>query len=420
MSHSVITGTLASAVADAGTFTVAYPTGKDEANFYGAHGHKFVLGQNNALSSPDDFSISHSSTVMTITNKSGSTWAANTAFRLQVEEPGQRAYRSDRTAGNVLLNATESKVMKVALCPDILDADGVCESQTITFATTPLALVNGALSDGDLATSVATMDTPRALKATWTSTAVLTVTGTDAYGDTISEASGSGTTFNGKKAFKTVTSVSMSANVTSLVLGTTDIIGLPVYLPSAAHVLRVAQDGVILPPKEIIHQEIDQTPLMAGTSVYVMNAHAGHIERMSTVMTTAVNTTGGSLTAEIATVAVDGLTVVVATGSVGDVDTDQPSAAVLTGHNVTGLVAARQGIEIVGDSAFDSTGSLNVALEINTQGIFQPGIQTSGGSTTTTGDIRGTFCPPVAADGDIVFELFIALPDAGYTGIAQA
>ena len=192
------------------------------------------------------------------------------------------------------------------------------------------------------------------------------------------------------------------------------------YLPSAAHVLRVAQDGVILPPKEIIHQEIDQTPLMAGTSVYVMNAHAGHIERMSTVMTTAVNTTGGSLTAEIATVAVDGLTVVVATGSVGDVDTDQPSAAVLTGHNVTGLVAARQGIEIVGDSAFDSTGSLNVALEINTQGIFQPGIQTSGGSTTTTGDIRGTFCPPVAADGDIVFELFIALPDAGYTGIAQA
>jgi hypothetical protein len=418
MSLKTVTGQLAAAVADAGTLEVSYPSGYDAANFYGAHGHKLLMGQG-LLSSPDDFSVAHSSTVMTITNKSGGTWPAATNWTLELQEPGQRGYKSGRSNGALLKNATEAKVLKIALSPNVLDADGVCESQTVTFATTPLALINGALSDGELATSVATFDTPRAIAATWTGTAVVTFTGTDAYGDELVEVSASGTSHNGTKAFKTITSVSCSANTSSFVVGTTDIFGLPVYLPSKAHVLRVLQDGEPLPAKEVLRAQIDQTRLLAGTSVYVQNSSAGIVERMTSVVTTAINTTGGSLTAEIATVAVAGLAVVIAVAAVGDVDTDQPNAAVLSGHDVTGLLAARQGLEIVGDAAFDSTGAVDVIVDLNTQGVFQAGIQTSGGSTGTTGDVRGTFRPPVAADGSKVFEIFLALPDAGYTGIAQ-
>jgi hypothetical protein len=57
MSFSVISGTLASAVADAGTFTASYPDGKNEGSFYNAMGHKLVIGQNNAYSFPDDFDV---------------------------------------------------------------------------------------------------------------------------------------------------------------------------------------------------------------------------------------------------------------------------------------------------------------------------------------------------------------------------
>jgi hypothetical protein len=302
----------------------------------------------------------------------------------------------------------------VNLCPDVADADGISVSATVTSPAN--AVIGGALASG----GVATFDTPRNVVGAWTNTATVTFTGTDVYGNTITETSASGTSHVGAKAFKTVTSVDPSATITSATFGSGNVIGLPLFLADAGQVLSVSQDGVRLPLKEVIQGEIDQTRLIAGTSVYVQNAHAGNVERLSTVMTTAVNTTGGSLTVEIATVAVTGLAVVVATGSVGDVDTDQPAAAVLTGADVTGLVAARAGIEIVGDAAFDSTGALNFILELNTQGIFQPGIRTSGGSTATTGDVRGTFRPVTAPDGDIVWQIAIASPNASFVGIAQA
>jgi hypothetical protein len=417
MSFSVISGTLASAVADAGTFTASYPDGKNEGSFYNAMGHKLVIGQNNAYSFPDDFDVTLGTSSITITNKSATTWAAGSSFRLQVEEPGARGIRSDadgQASGALLASATKGEIIIVNLCPDVADADGISVSATVTSPAN--AVIGGALASG----GVATFDTPRNVVGAWTNTATVTFTGTDVYGNTITETSASGTSHVGAKAFKTVTSVDPSATITSATFGSGNVIGLPLFLADAGQVLSVSQDGVRLPLKEVIQGEIDQTRLIAGTSVYVQNAHAGNVERLSTVMTTAVNTTGGSLTVEIATVAVTGLAVVVATGSVGDVDTDQPAAAVLTGADVTGLVAARAGIEIVGDAAFDSTGALNFILELNTQGIFQPGIRTSGGSTATTGDVRGTFRPVTAPDGDIVWQIAIASPNASFVGIAQA
>jgi len=79
--------------------------------------------------------------------------------------------------------------------------------------------------------------------AAWTGTAVLTVTGTDEFGNTVVESSASGTSMAGKKAFKTVTSVVPSANITSATVGTGDVLGLPAFLPGAGRVLAELEDG---------------------------------------------------------------------------------------------------------------------------------------------------------------------------------
>lgn len=106
--------------------------------------------------------------------------------------------------------------------PLAASANGVCASQSLTAGVD--ALINGALASG----GVATFATPRNVVAAWTTTSVLTVTGTDQYGETIVESSASGTSFTGKKAFKTITRVRCSISVTGLTVGNGDVLGLPV------------------------------------------------------------------------------------------------------------------------------------------------------------------------------------------------
>jgi hypothetical protein len=90
-----------------------------------------------------------------------------------------------------------------------------------------------------------TLDVPRAIVAAWTGAAVLTVTGTDEYGAVMAESSASGTSLTGKKAFKTITGVKTSANITGLTVGTGKVLGLPVFLPSPAEVMRELEGGAI-------------------------------------------------------------------------------------------------------------------------------------------------------------------------------
>lgn len=296
MSFSVITGVLASDVAAAGTFTAGYPSGKDAGNFYAAHGHKLVVGQNNAFSYPNQIDITLGTSSITVTNKTTSTWLAGSTYRLQVEEQGERQYRSD-SAGLLVASTTKASDVLISLgAPDVADADGISVSQSVVVATTPLATITGALASG----GVATFDVPRNVVGAWTGTAVLTVTGTDVYGKSLSEASASGTSLAGKKAFKTITAVSFSANVTAATVGSGDVLGLPVFLPEIPFIRAEIQDGAAA---------------TAGT-----------------------------------------------------------------------LVA---------------------------------GVQTAGGATTTTGDIRGTYDPNAACDGSKVFQLIAFLPDAGFLGALQ-
>jgi hypothetical protein len=297
MSHLVIQGTLASSVADAGTFAVSYPdriapeTGKYcEGDFHLAVNHKLVMA-GNELNSPADFSVAVDATNITITNKSGATWPANSGYYLEMQQAGKSVYRDDVT-GLRVNRARRADTFVINLgSPDTADADGICASQSVTSGVA--SLLNGAVG--------ATLDVPRNVVGAWTNTAIATVVGTDEYGVAMSEASASGTSLTGKKAFKTITSVTFNANVTGATVGTGDVLGLPVFLPSIGCVLKELQDAAVA---------------SAGTPL------------------------------------------------AGDV--------------------------------------------------------TSGGATTTTGDVRGTYDPSAACNGEINFSLFVALPDPGYLGTTQA
>ena len=248
MSFSIIQTVLAAAVADAGTFTISYPTGKDEGNFFGAHGHKIAITGGSVLSFPEDFGVTLGTTSITITNKTGGTLAAGLEMRVQIEEQGKRAYRdggtSERGTGQLLNDVTEAPTFLVNLgAPDVADPNGVVETQNLTDAgvfsvagTAAIAIATAALAG--------TFDVPRNVVAAWTTTSVLTITGTDEYGNVLIESSASGTTMAGKKAFKTITDVSASISITGLTVGTGDVLGLPVFLPGAGHAVAELEDGV--------------------------------------------------------------------------------------------------------------------------------------------------------------------------------
>lgn len=252
MTFKSVQFTLAADVADAGTFTVAYPAGMNSGDFSGATGH-YMMINGIKYRQPADIAISFGATgatSATITNRSGGTLLAGSKGVFQFEQFGKAVGIALDTPGLVdylTKRTTEPTVLTINLgAPIALDADGVCESQNRTGAG--VLLINGALSNGELATSVATFDVPRNVIADsgGADTAVLTITGTDEYGQVMVEnITLNGTTaVAGVKAFKTITGVSSDGTVTNgMFLGTGDVLGLPIALTKgAANILKEFQD----------------------------------------------------------------------------------------------------------------------------------------------------------------------------------
>jgi len=238
MSYDVVETTLASAVADAGTFTVSYPDNRDGGDYQGGSDHRVVsIGYGDMKALDGDVSFSFGASEITVTNNSGQTLAADTKVWVQLDRLGadSGAYapaNSDKMA--------KSQVYTINLgAPDAADADGAVASQAATAASGLATGINGALASG----GVATFDVPRAVVAAWTTSATLTVTGTDEYGNTVVESSAAGTSMAGKKAFKTITNVETDTDITGLTVGTGDVLGLPVFLPQTGMVIAELEDG---------------------------------------------------------------------------------------------------------------------------------------------------------------------------------
>lgn len=237
--YDTVAVTIGSTVAIGGTFTASYPSGKGGADYRGGDDHLIVSGSAPVLfAKQGDFSIAYGASNMTVTILRGRGFTAGDIINLSLDRaaigPGEEAVMANPTT---MANST---VIRVNLGkPAASAANNVVASQAATLATGLATGINGALA----AAGVATLDVPRALVAAWTNTAVLTVTGTDEYGVVIRESSASGTSFTGKKAFKTVTAVTTSADITGLTVGTGKVLGLPAFLAGTGEVLRELQDG---------------------------------------------------------------------------------------------------------------------------------------------------------------------------------
>jgi len=244
MSFKAVEFALGADTADAGTFTVNYPTGMNRGDFEFAMGHYMTIN-GTRYNQPEDIGLSFGTSSVTVTNRSGGTIPAASRAFFNFATLGQTTLIKGRngTVANTAKRVTEAKVAVINLgAPITADPDGVCASQAGTAATA--MTINGALASG----GVATFDVPRNVVGAWTTSAKLTITGTDEYGKTIVETTASsGTSHTGLKAFKTVTSVVPDTNITGATVGTGDVLGLPVHVPKATvgYVLKELQDDAV-------------------------------------------------------------------------------------------------------------------------------------------------------------------------------
>jgi hypothetical protein len=126
------------------------------------------------------------------------------------------------SANRRVRGAPVNSIVIESFAPALADADGISASQAVAAATVTGALINGALASG----GAVVFDVPRNVVAAWTNSAVVTVTGTDQYGAPLVEQSASGVALTGVKAFKTVTKITVSADVTGFTAGSGAKLGL--------------------------------------------------------------------------------------------------------------------------------------------------------------------------------------------------
>lgn len=114
---------------------------------------------------------------------------------------------------------------------------------TLTAGTSVKSVVR---TDG---TTVLQLDLPRAVKVNGSTTArAFTVSGYDYYGQAMSEVitvAVAGTAVTGKKAFYQVSGVTIAGSATAVVVGTSDVLGLPVRVTNVAYVASVKSNNTL-------------------------------------------------------------------------------------------------------------------------------------------------------------------------------
>lgn len=417
MTFKTIEHTLSADVADNGSFNVSYPAGTSAGSFAGAHAHKmWSAGHQVMYEAPNDFTLSFASTsVIAVTYKGTTTLQAGSRVQLQLDVLGTNNREPEKVIVNGAIYPANLAILDLG-SPVTADADGIAASQTVTGAGTAFVLDGALVSNG-----IGVFDVPRNVVAAWTTAAVLTVTGEDVDGATVVETTASGTSHTGTKTFKRITSVTTSATITGATVGAGNKIGLPAYVPDASYVISELKNGVALPKvggTVFLQGRMLAAAIDAGTSYELVSPVAGVIRKL-TVVGEGSTTTGGAITVEVNTTAVDGLSVVVADGAAaGDVDTDTATL----GHAST-VVAVGDRIEVIPAAAFNIAADMAFVLEIDTSGAgsldgtFVAGVTTA--ATGTTGDVRGTYTPAITPDGTLGYQLIAILPDPGNRGVPQ-
>jgi hypothetical protein len=397
-------------IATSGTKTFAYPAGTSAGTF-AAYGHKLWVDKfQRLLSSPSDFTVAFGASEITVTYLGATTIPTGARLNAQFNVEGSDSNEAAQAAINEadIKRTVLGSVVRVTLgSPAVADTNGYVESQNLTSAgvfsvdTTAAAALAAAALNG-------VPDVPRNVVASWTGTAVLTVTGKDEYGNTIVESSGSGTSFTGAKAFAEVTDISVSANVTSLTVGTGNKLGLPAFLSNEANVINVKEGSVVYDKGSKVFLNSDTPSLADAGQVYGVSPIGGHIKDVYAVTNTAVATADSTLTVKTAAGTVGTITIALSGSAVGVVDS-------LSGPANTTVLAGGT-VEVENDAA-PSAGAASITTVIEPGGLLVAGV--SDAATATTGDVRGTYEPLATLDGATEITLLVAEPDPAYKGVTQ-
>ena len=419
--ENIVRGTLASAVANAGTFTVSYPTGTSKGSFVNSPVHHTLFINGNKYVAPADFTVTFNANAsnITVTNAAGVTWPAGATYQLGLDKMGPDSYR-DGVPANKVKQVQGGLYMVNLGSPNVLDRDGICLSQNPTGAGN--LTIAGALASG----GVATLDVPRTLTvyAAGNETSyTFTAYGTDEYGVSIRETMtgpNNGTTY-GLKAFKTVTRVAVSGDSGAVEIGTADRLGLPSAIKSVSQVMAEFKNGVRVgnfPGTFREFFDLDDFDLAAGTA----NAYEGRVPcdctlKGATAIVRVAVVTGGDITMANVTTTVDGLTLTVASSATkGTAVSDTPTA----GHATTTFTKGTR-YQVIPAAAFNGGGAINGYIEFEatnlTYGQLDVAVATE--ASATTGDVRGIYRLPAAADGDASYQLLVWLPDPDDKGVAQ-
>lgn len=122
-------------------------------------------------------------------------------------------------------------------------APGAAGALTLTAGTSAKAVIT------NTGATVIQLDVPRAIKVNSSTTArAFTVSGFDYYGQPMSEVitvSVAGTAVTGLKAFFQVSGVTIAGSATAVVVGTSDVLGIPVRVPNVAYVASVKSNNTL-------------------------------------------------------------------------------------------------------------------------------------------------------------------------------
>lgn len=254
---SVISGILTAALATAGTATVTYPllqpgtanpATKNKGNYFGCQGHKLVT-QNAVYEYPKDFELTFNAADVTVTWRNATTLLANTVFRLQLNEASDSIIFDDKF-NNSLSNVSGSMKNQPGTYVINLTSPKAKSTTGVAAAQARGAAGNMTLNGVQAVGGVVYLDVPRAVDIVSANagdtTQTATVTGTDIYGQAMSEliAFNGTTRVLGKKAFSKITQIAVSAaSAGNISAGTVDILGIPVFLPVAGYIIKELENG---------------------------------------------------------------------------------------------------------------------------------------------------------------------------------
>lgn len=425
MTFDIVNFTLAADLANAGTVTVGYPSGmtKGDYNLWSTGKHVMQVGQN-IYNAPKSFTLAFNANAsnITLTNASGGTFKAGTSCSLQLERRGKSIFDLNKVVNPNQVKTVNSNIFLLDLgSPNALNTSGMCASQSVSAAAA--FLLNGtgtdvtANSDGSV-----TLNTPRNITAAWTTTSVLTIKGKDQFGNAMTENSASGTSHTGKKAFKTVTSITSSASITSATVGYGDVLGLSAAIHAGSQVLTEISGGSRIggqSGKQRVYWSLNQVDLLAGSgnSAQIVCPCTGIVTKVGSVVRKAI-TTGGTLTFQDAATAFAGATITIAN-----------SAAQGAAQNVTptagdaSLVVTKNDILQVVPASFATAGEVDGYIEINPtgDGLISGALVVADGTAATaiTGDVCGTYKPELATDGTTNLALIVMLTNPEDIGVTQ-